>query len=131
MPPPEIMSKILIHDTRSKKSKFDIVIDAKKLDIKFAEIYKKIRFLGIHIHPPRPHTTGTYDDLKFLIIKDLSKLENCVSFDVALDRELYYPGENLFLNINIVLFFPFFNSSASTLAPLTRGDPTSIFLSSP
>ena len=32
---------------------------------------------------------------------DLSELENCVNFDVQLDRSDYYSGENLFLNINI------------------------------
>ena len=31
---------------------------------------------------------------------DLSKLENCVSYDVSLDRDVYYAGENLYLNID-------------------------------
>ena len=38
--------------------------------------------------------------LSCLFSLDLSKLENCVSFDVSLDRKEYYPGENLYLNIN-------------------------------
>jgi len=35
------------------------------------------------------------------------------------------------LKINIVLFLPFSTKSASTFAPSTTGDPTSIVLSSP
>jgi len=38
--------------------------------------------------------------LSSLFSLDLSKLENCVSYEVSLDRDLYYAGENLYLNID-------------------------------
>ena len=37
----------------------------------------------------------------FSIGENLDALDNCVSFETSLDRNVYYPGENLMLKFNI------------------------------
>ncbi len=39
--------------------------------------------------------------LSFIWPYDLKALEECVDFKIETDREVYYTGENLFLNVNI------------------------------
>ena len=46
------------------------------------------------------------NNLMFILIAlifplDLSQLENCVKYDISLDRQEYYPGENLFVIFDI------------------------------